>query len=277
MGAGVDPHLYKPTESDIAAMNAAQLVVYSGLNLEGQFDAVFAALGERQIRTYALATKVDAEGLTLQERVAEGSVAVTDPHFWFDPRNWQLVTTELAAVLAETDPDNADFYTANAEAYVAQLEALYTWGVEAMAAVPEAQRTLVTSHDAFQYFGDAFGWQVRGLQGISTASETSVADVQALAQFVVQQKIPVMFVESSVPPNTIRAVQEAVRAAGGDIRLGVRELYSDAMDAPDTYGGTYIGMIATNVITILQSFGVEVPAWPEGLEPVPSAELNAGR
>ncbi len=274
MGAGVDPHLYKPTESDIAAMNAADLVIYSGLHLEGQFDEVFQALGQRNIRTYAVSDPVKDAGFIIGGfRLSEELTDVDDPHFWFDPRNWQLTTEGVLEVLAEVDPDHAAVYQANAEAYIAQLDLLYNWGVEAMSEVPEEQRVLVTSHDAFQYFGAAFGWEVRGLQGISTVAEAGVADVQDIASFVVERDIPVMFVESSVPPDAIEAVQEAVNAEGGEVGLGIRSLYSDAMGAPETFGGTYIGMIAENVITILQSFGYEVPAWPEDLEPVLPADL----
>ncbi len=262
MGAGVDPHLYKPTESDIAAMNSAQVVIYSGLNLEGQFEAVFAALGQRAIRTYALSAPVVDGGFLLEEKVG-----VPDPHFWFDPRNWALAAEGLAEVLAESDAANAEFYRANAAAYIAQLEALYDWGLAAMtdAVIPEEKRVLVTSHDAFQYFGDAFGWQVRGIQGISTAAEASVADIQAVADLVVREGITVIFIESSVPRATIESVVAAARAKGASVKVGVRELYSDAMGAPEDFGGTYMGMTAHNIITILQSFGYPVPPLPESL------------
>ncbi|MDX1993275.1 MAG: zinc ABC transporter substrate-binding protein [bacterium] len=277
MGAGVDPHLYRPTESDIAAMNEADLVVYSGLNLEGQFGAVFEALGQRSVRIYAISDPVKDAGFTIGGfDLSEEFTDVDDPHFWFDPRNWQLSAEGLAEVLSETDPANADLYAANLEVYNEQLTLLYDWSLAAMSEVPEEQRVLVTSHDAFQYFGAAFEWQVRGLQGISTESEAGVADVQDLAAFIVENDIPVLFVESSVPPDAIEAVQEAVNAAGGDVGRGVRRLYSDAMGDPETFGGTYVGMIAENVITILQSFGVEIPEWPEDLIPVPPAELLEG-
>jgi manganese/zinc/iron transport system substrate-binding protein len=272
MGAGVDPHLYKPTESDIAAMNSAQVVIYSGLNLEGQFEAVFAALGQRAIRTYALSAPVADAGFLLEEKVG-----VPDPHFWFDPRNWALAAEGLAAVLAESDAANAEFYRANAAAYIAQLEALYDWGLAAMtdAVIPEEKRVLVTSHDAFQYFGDAFGWQVRGIQGISTAAEASVADIQAVADLVVREGITVIFVESSVPRATIESVVAAAQAKGASVKVGVRELYSDAMGAPEDFGGTYMGMTAHNIITILQSFGYPVPPLPESLGLVLPEELQA--
>lgn len=278
MGAGVDPHLYKPTESDIRAMNEAQLVIYNGLDLEGQFETVFEALGQRNVRTYALSTPVEAAGFVLEAQPILGKPAgAPDPHFWFDPRNWQLATEGLAKVLGEEDPANAEFYAANAKEYLAQLEKLFNWAQSAMtdAAIPEDKRILVTSHDAFQYFGETIGWRVSAIQGISTQAEASVADIQAVADIVVKEGIHVIFVETSVPRNTIEAVVAAVKAKGGDVRIGVRDLYSDAMDAPNTFGGTYTGMIAHNVITILQSFGYSVPALPEDVTPPLPAELLA--
>lgn len=282
MGPGVDPHLYKPNEADIAAMNNADLVVYSGLHLEGQFDTVFQALGERSIRVYALGKPVVDQGFALDPiNAAMAQIAAHDPHFWFDPRNWQLAAEGMTAVMAEVDPDNAEAYRANYEAYSAQLDLLFNWALESMMLVPETQRYLVTSHDAFQYFGLAFGWEMRGLQGISTEDEAGVADIQTLASFVVEHQIPVMFIESSVPPDTIEAVQEAVRAQGFDVGIGIRPLFSDAMGERETFGGTYIGMIAQNVYTILQSYqarGVEleIPAYPADLNPQPSEALLNG-
>lgn len=277
MGAGVDPHLYRPTEADIAAMNEADLVVYSGLHLEGQFDQVFEALGEQNIRTYAISEPVANAGYTIGGFDLSAELQnVDDPHFWFDPRNWQLAADGLTSVLVELDPANSQVYQANYEQYYEELDLLYVWALEAMSLVPEDQRVLVTSHDAFQYFGAAVGWEVRGLQGISTESEAGVADIQAVADFVTQNGIPVMFVESSVPPDAIEAVQEAIEAAGGSVRLGVRTLYSDAMGEADSFGGTYIGMIAENVITILQSFDLTVPELPDELELEVPDELIEG-
>lgn len=281
MGPGVDPHLYQPTESDVVAMNEADMVIYSGLNLEGQFDAVFTALGARGVRIYALARPVQDAGFIIGAFDAEEEIAgADDPHFWFDPRNWEISALDLAETLAELDPTQADLYRANAEAYVTDLRLLYDWADLGMRSVPGSQRYLVTSHDAFQYFGAAFGWRMAAIQGISTEDEAGVGDIQGTVRFVIANQIPVLFVESSIPPNTVRAVVEAVAAAGGDVRLGVRELYSDAMGDPETFGGTFIGMIAENVYTILQSYqcaGVDVtiPDWPAGLEPEPPADLLA--
>lgn len=274
MGAGVDPHLYQPTEADISAMNDADLVVFSGLNLEGQFESVFEALGETDTRIFSLGKPVQDLGFTIGGfTLSEEFTDVDDPHFWFDPRNWQISIEELTDVLGEMNPEYVDLYNENAEAYIEQLDLLFAWGEEALAQIPEDQRVLVTSHDAFQYFADAFGFEVIAIQGLSTEDEAGVGDIQGVVNEVVEREIPVMFVESSVPPNTIEAVQEAAAAQDWDVEIGVRVLYSDAMGSEGDYGETYIGMLATNVITILQSFGYDVPDFPEGLEPMPPAEL----
>ncbi len=279
MGAGVDPHLYQPTESDIRAMNAADMVIYSGLHLEGQFDAVFEALREQGTLIYSLSKPVKDGGFVIGGFGADQTQAGTDdPHFWFDPRNWEITTADLAQTFAELDPDNADTYTARADAYNEQLRTLFAWADEGMRSVPDGQRYLVTSHDAFQYFGAAFGWRMAGIQGISTEDETGVGDIQRTAQFVVEQGIPVLFVESSISPDTIEAVQAAIEAEGGAVRVGVRELYSDAMGMPGTFGGAYIGMIAENVYTILQSYRCAgapavIPDWPDGIDITPPEAL----
>ena len=279
MGTGVDPHLYQPTEADITAMNEADMVIYSGLHLEGQFDAVFTALSEQGMTTFALGQPVKDAGFIVGGfDLSDDLLNVDDPHFWFDPRNWELTVLELADELRELDPNNADTYLANAEAYAEQLQLIYAWADEGMRAVPGTQRYMVTSHDAFQYFGAAFGWRQAAIQGISTEDEAGVGDIQEMVDFVLENDIPVIFVESSLPPDTVEAVVEAVEEAGGSLRIGVRELYSDAMGEPGTFGGTYIGMIGENVYTVLQSYQcagveVEIPEWPEDLEPIPPDDL----
>jgi manganese/zinc/iron transport system substrate-binding protein len=282
MGAGVDPHLYQPTESDIRAMNEADVVVYSGLHLEGQFDTVFEALGEQGIATIALGEYVKDAGFIVGGfDLSDDLTNVDDPHFWFDPRNWELAVMALADDMMELDPANADVYSANAEVYSEQLLALFDWADEAMRSVPEEQRYLVTSHDAFGYFGAAFGWQQTAIQGMSTEDEAGVGDIQETVDFILENDIPVIFVESSLPPDTVEAVVEAVQDAGGELRVGVRELYSDAMGEADTFGGTYIGMIAENVYTILQSYQcagdeVMIPEWNEDWQPIlPDDIINA--
>ncbi len=279
MGAGVDPHLYQPTEADIIAMNEADIVIYSGLNLEGQFGTVLTALGEQGVVIHALGQPVKNEGYTIGGfDLSEELQDVDDPHFWFDPRNWELAMVSLAETLSDVDPGNTELYFRNADDYALQLQMIFNWAEEGMQSVPEGQRFLVTSHDAFQYFGGAFGWQMTSIQGISTEDEAGVADIQNVVDFVTTNNIPVMFVESSISPNTVEAVIEAVEAQGGTVRIGVRPLYSDAMGARDTFGGTYIGMLAENVYTILQSYecagvNVTIPEWPEDLEPQPDTDI----
>lgn len=279
MGAGVDPHLYQPTESDIVAMNQAEMVVYSGLHLEGQFDSVFAALAEQGIAIYPLSQPVKDAGFIIAGfDLSDALTNVDDPHFWFDPRNWQLTAADLAERLAEFDPPNADRYRANGAAYSAQLQLLYDWAEAGLRSVAEGQRYLVTSHDAFQYFGAAFGWRMQAIQGLSTEDEAGVGDIQATVDFVIENDIPVLFIESSIPPDTIEAVIEAARAQGATVRIGLRELYGDAMDAPGSFGGAYVGMLAQNALTIMQSYQcmgaeVEIPPWPAGLAPQPPEEL----
>jgi len=279
MGAGVDPHLYQPTESDIVALNEAELLVYSGLQLEGQFDRLFAALSERGIRTVALSAPVQSAGYLISGyELSERLVDVDDPHFWFDPRNWQLSALHLAQVLAELDRTHAATYHANAARYSQQLDLFFDWAEGGLRSIDASQRYLVTSHDAFQYFGAAFGWQMQAIQGLSTEDEAGVGDIQQTVDFIIAQDIPVLFVESSVPPDTIEAVIAALRAQGKTARLGLRELYGDAMGAPDAFDGTYIGMLAHNALTILQSYrcmGVDVTIadWPDELEPQPPDEL----
>lgn len=279
MGAGVDPHLYQPTESDISAMNQAELVIYSGLHLEGQFETVFTALSEQGVAIYPLSGPVKDAGYIIGGfDLSETLMDVDDPHFWFDPRNWQLTAADLAETLAELDPSNAAVYRANAADYLEQLQALYDWADAGLRSIDERQRYLVTSHDAFQYFGAAFGWRMQAIQGLSTEDEAGVGDIQETVDFVIDNAIPVLFVESSIPPDTIEAVIEAVRAQDADARIGLRELFGDAMGEPDSFGGTYIGMLAQNALTIMQSYqcmgaDVAIPDWPDGLKPQPPEDL----
>lgn len=262
MGGGVDPHLYQFTESDIAAMADADLVLYNGLHLEGGLGEVIEGISNRT-RVHAVGDTIDRLGYTLP---SADNPDVVDPHIWFDPRNWYEIVDDVVLVLSEEDPAHADNFAENGEAFKIELEILYDWGVEAMSVVPEEQRILITSHDAFQYFGDAFGWEVRGLQGISTEAEAGVGDIQELVDFVIEREIPAMYVESSVPPTTIEAVQSSAEARGWDVAIG-GELFGDAMGEIGSFGGTYVGMLVTNIETIVTGFGYgdELPPLPEEL------------
>lgn len=177
-----------------------------------------------------------------------------DPHVWFDPTLWAYAVERVRDALIEVDPDNAATYTANAEVYLAELAALDAESLAKMATIPEENRTLVTAHDAFNYFGRHFGLEVVGLQGMSTETEAGVGDLQQVTNLIVELGVPAIFVESSVSPRTIEAVQAAVRDRGHEVAIG-GELFSDAMGAEGTEEGTYIGMVEHNVNTITEALG----------------------
>lgn len=247
MGPGVDPHLYKASEGDVVRMAEADAIFYNGLHLEGKMTEVFEQMTRRDIPTYPVAQNSIPDSLLLASLTYTGNY---DPHVWFDVLLWMQVAQEVQEVLATMDPQHAAFYKANATAYLAELEALDAYVREQAARVPTERRVLITSHDAFGYFGEAYGFEVRGLQGLSTASEAGTADVQQLAAFVAERQIPAVFVESSVSSRGIEAVQAAVRARGFNVTIG-GNLFSDALGNPDTPEGTYIGTVRFNIDTIV--------------------------
>jgi manganese/zinc/iron transport system substrate-binding protein len=247
MGPGVDPHLYKASEGDVLRLGTADVIFYGGLHLEAKLADVLERLGER-VRTVAVTDRIDRSAL-LKPAEFEGQY---DPHVWFDVTLWMKAVERVRDTLIETDPGSADLYRANAAAYLQQLEELHRYVEDQAARVPPEQRVLVTAHDAFNYFGRAYGFEVRGLQGISTAAEAGASDVRGLADFLAQRKIRATFIESSVPVRNIEAVQAAVRSRGWDIRIG-GELFSDAMGSAGTPEGTYIGMVRHNIDTIVSA------------------------
>jgi manganese/zinc/iron transport system substrate-binding protein len=247
MGPGVDPHLYKASERDVLALADADVIFFSGLHLEAKLADVLERI-EGRVVTQAVTDAIPRERL-LRPPAFEGAY---DPHVWFDVTLWSGALIQVRDTFVELDPAHADLYRANAETALAEFEELDA-EVRALAAtVPADKRVLITAHDAFLYFGRAYGFDVRGLQGISTVSEAGAADVNDLAEFIAEEEIPAIFVESSVPRQTIRAVQEAVRARGFDVEIG-GELFSDAMGDPDTQEGTYPGMVRHNVETIAEA------------------------
>ncbi|MFZ5916759.1 MAG: metal ABC transporter solute-binding protein, Zn/Mn family [Chloroflexota bacterium] len=245
MGPGVDPHLYKASEGDVGRLSEADVILYNGLHLEAKMGEVLERMGGRT-RTVAVTGGID-ESLLLSPPEFEGA---HDPHVWFDVTLWMQAAETIRDALIELDPGSADLYRANAQAYLAKLAELQAYVQEQTARVPEQQRVLITAHDAFNYFGRAYGFEVRGLQGVSTATEAGTGDVQALADFIAQNRIPAIFVESSVPVRTIEAVQAAVQARGFQVKIG-GELFSDAMGDRGTEEGIYIGMVRHNVDTIV--------------------------
>lgn len=245
MGAGVDPHLYKASEGDVRRLYRADVIFYGGLHLEAKMAEVLQEMGERT-RSVAVAEAIPPDSLLAPPQFA----GAYDPHVWFDVRLWSMTVPRIAETLAAADPAHAADYRANARRYLAELDALDRYVREQAARVPPERRVLVTAHDAFNYFGRAYGFQVRGLQGISTVSEAGTADVQELADFIADRRIPAMFVESSIPRRNVEAVQEAVRARGWDVAIG-GQLFSDAMGSPGTPEGTYVGMVRHNIDTIV--------------------------
>ena len=249
MGPGVDPHLYKASEGDVSRMTQADIVFYNGLHLEGKMTDLFPQMQRRGIETVAVAEAAVPEEALIRSADFVGNF---DPHVWFDVALWMDAAREVQAALSALDPAHADVYEANLAAYLDELGQLDTYVQQQVQQVPQAQRVLVTAHDAFGYFGKAYGFEVRGLQGISTATEAGTADVQQLADFIVERRIPALFVESSVSPRSIEAVREAVRARGFDVVIG-GNLYSDALGSPGTPAESYVGTVRHNVDTIVSA------------------------
>jgi manganese/zinc/iron transport system substrate-binding protein len=246
MGPGVDPHLYKASEGDVRRLQNANIIFYSGLHLEAQMGEVLEKLNDFGIKTVAVTDKIDRSILLANPQYPDQY----DPHVWFDVTMWMKAVEQVRETLAETDPANGSDYEANATAYLAQLEELHQYVLSQAETLPAEKRIIITAHDAFNYFGRAYGFEVRGLQGISTEAQAGTADVQTLAGFIVEKRIPAIFVESSVPQRNVEAVQAAVQAQGFDVQIG-GSLFSDAMGSEGTPEGTYVGMVRHNIDTIV--------------------------
>ena len=253
MGPGIDPHLYKASEGDVRRLAAADLVAYNGLHLEAKMSEVLQRL-TGDIRSVAVAEGVPRDSLVAPPEFA----GAYDPHVWHAPGLWRFAAARMRDALRALDTVHAATYDANATAFLARLDSLDSWAREQVATVPDSVRVLVTAHDAFNYFGRAYGIQVRGLQGISTATEAGTADVRELATFIAARRIPAVFVESSIPRRTIEAVQAAVQARGHSVAIG-GSLFSDALGNPGTEAGTYVGMIRSNVTTIVTALRAPAP------------------
>ena len=247
MGPGVDPHLYKASAGDVQKLNSASIIFYNGLHLESKMGEVLAKMSGNT-KTVAVTDTVDPTVLLMPPEF-EGQY---DPHLWFDVTLWMKAVGTVRDVLSEFDPDNALAYWSNAQRYFAKLAELHEYVKTQAARVPSEQRVLVTAHDAFNYFGKAYGFEVRGLQGISTATEAGIADVQELATFIAERRIPAIFVESSVSTRSLEAVKAAVKSKGFNVKIG-GELFSDAMGNEGTPEGTYIGMVRHNIDTIVKA------------------------
>jgi manganese/zinc/iron transport system substrate-binding protein len=254
MSEGVDPHLYKATRSDIAAMLGADIVFYNGLLLEGKLSDVFVRIATAGRPVHAVTELID-EGALLQ---AEGADGHYDPHVWMDPRAWTKAVEVVAEKLAQRAPDGAATFRANAARLREDIDALDRYAERVLQSVPAERRILVTAHDAFNYFGRRYGFEVMGIQGISTESEAGLRQIENLVSVLVEKKIPAVFVESTVPDRSIRALIAGAKARGHAVSIG-GELFSDAMGKPGTYEGTYVGMIDHNVTTIARALGADAP------------------
>ena len=248
MGAGVDPHLYKASEGDVSKLFNADVVIYTGLHLEGKLEEVFEKMQHQNKKTIVASDAIEKENLIGSEVFASNY----DPHIWFDINNWIKITSYVTEKLAEIDAENAAFYQQNAKEYLEKLSALNKVVESKINELPIEKRILVTAHDAFNYFGRQHQFNVVGLQGLSTATEAGVQDVQKLAKFIIENNVKAIFVESSVPKRTIEALQEAVKSKDKEVVIG-GTLYSDALGSAGTIEGTYIGMYKANVNTIVNA------------------------
>lgn len=253
MGPGVDPHAYRQTRSDIVAMTRADLVLWHGLYLEAQMERFFEELARKR------SVVAVAEALPKDSLIAHADYEGRwDPHVWMDPTTWQGVVVEITAALSAARPQHAEAFAQNAAVFQAELAELAAYAAETLSKVPQDQRVLVTAHDAFGYFGRAFGFEVIGIQGISTASEAGLNRISELVDDLVVREVGAVFVETSVSDRNMRALIEGAGARGHEVRIG-GSLYSDAMGQDGTYEGTYIGMIDHNVTTIAAALGADVP------------------
>ena len=247
MGAGVDPHLYKASEGDVSKLFNADVIFYNGLHLEGKLVAVFEKM-EAQKTTVALGEFLAKEGLIGSDYFASNY----DPHVWFNIQYFKEFSDKVTSVLSEKDPKNAASFTANNLAFQQELDLLHTAVVNTIATLAPEKRILVTAHDAFNYFGKAYGFKVVGLQGLSTATEAGVQDVQKLSEYIIANKVKAIFIESSVPRRTIEALEAAVLSKGHQVSIG-GSLYSDALGDGGSVEGTYVGMFLYNVKTIVNA------------------------
>lgn len=243
MGAGVDPHLYKASPGDLAKLNSAQIIFYSGLHLEGRMQDVFERMQAR-LPTVAVTASVPTD------RLRAAGEELHDPHVWFDVALWSTGIDVVQASLVKLRPDLAQRIQERASRYRSELLELDRWCRESLEQIPATQRCLVTAHDAFAYFGAAYNIEVQPIQGVSTESEAGLRRINELVELLTSRKIKAVFVESSVSPRNIEALVEGCAARGHVVAVG-GELYSDAMGDADTPEGTYPGMIRHNVNLIV--------------------------
>lgn len=247
MGPGVDPHLYKATQGDLQKLTGSNIIFYNGLHLEGKMGEILEKLGHQK-PVLAVSAHIDPSKL---RKVPEFNNNY-DPHIWFDVALWSEAVKEISRFMQSYDTVNALFYAQNETRYQLKLDSLHTFVTHKIKEIPKSQRVLITAHDAFGYFGDAYDIEVKGLQGISTISEYGLRDVSNLVDFIINNQIKSVFVETSVSSKAINAVVEGCQQRGYNIAIG-GNLYSDAMGAKGSPEGTYEGMVRANVNTIVSA------------------------
>lgn len=257
MGPGVDPHLFKPLLQHVRKMNDADVIFYSGLMLEGRMQDAIAQANTPKRPAIAVTQKLEQLDKDFLRSPPEFQ-GHYDPHVWMDVKAWARCMDQIVETLSAVDPKNAETFRENATNYAAELTTLDDYVRKSIESIPRPQRVLVTAHDAFGYFGRAYGIDVRSVQGVTTESEAGVRDINRLVEFLVQSKIPSIFVESSVSEKNLRAVIEGAKSRGVEIKVGA-ELFSDAMGEEGTYEGTYIGMIDHNATKIARALDGEAP------------------
>lgn len=245
MGPGVDPHLYKATHGDMKLINDADVIFYNGLKLEGKMQETFEKL-EKKKRVVAIAASLNPENLLASPTYIDAK----DPHVWFDVSLWEKTIVSVRDALIEMFPADSEKIKENADNYSKKLLELDLWAKEQLQTIPEEKRVLITAHDAFNYFGKAYGLEVMGLQGISTESEFGLQDIKRVSDVILERGVKSIFVETSVPEKFIHSLKEGVNARGGNVRVG-GALFSDAMGEEGTPEGTYEGMVRHNVKTIV--------------------------
>ncbi len=252
IGAGVDPHVYNPTRSDVAVLIKSDIIFYAGLLLEGQMADILVKVSKRR-PVYAVTELLKSDYLIHDEQTNH-----EDPHVWMDVQGWMKAVEVVEQSLMEFDPKNADTYRNNAADLLEKMAELDAYARKVIASIPKELRVMVTAHDAFNYMSRAYDIEVLGIQGISTESEAGLKDINRLVDLLVRRKIKAVFVESSVSDKNVKALIEGAAARGHKVTIG-GELFSDAMGKAGTYEGTYIGMIDHNVTFIARALGGTAP------------------
>ena len=247
MGPGVDPHLYKASQSDIARLSKADIIFYNGLHLEGKMTDIFEKMARKK-KVVAVSAELEESQLISWQNQA----GVHDPHIWFDVSLWRQTIPVVEKAISQLDPGNSSFYNENARIYATRLDSLHAWVLGEIGTIPPQQRVMITAHDAFSYFGRVYHIEVHGLQGISTVSEYGVNDVTNLVNLITERGIKAVFIETSVPHRSIEAVVAACNMKGFAVSIG-GSLYSDAMGGPGSGADIYIGMVSANVKTVVNA------------------------